>query len=90
VRVAKAEGEFSWHSHSDSDELFLVISGDFGIEFRGGLTKLAPGEMLIVPAGTEHRPLAVGECHILVLDREGEPNTGTSPSQYTRSRLERI
>ena len=90
VRIAKVEGEFTWHSHADSDELFLVLSGDFAIEFRDGLTRLAPGELIVVPAGTEHRPVANGECAILMLDREGEPNTGASPSAYTRATLEAI
>ena len=90
VRVAKVEGEFTWHSHADSDELFLVVSGDFGIAFRDGLRKLAPGEMIVVPKGVEHKPIANGECEILMLDREGEPNTGVNPSEYTRDRLETI
>ena len=60
------------------------------IEFRDGLTKVAPGELIVVPAGTEHRPVANGECAILMLDREGEPNTGASPSAYTRETLETI
>jgi len=90
IRLAKADGEFTWHSHADSDELFLVLSGDFAIEFRDGLARLAPGEMIVVPKGTEHRPVANGECEILLLDREGEPNTGASPSGYTRARLESI
>ena len=90
VRIAKVEGEFTWHSHVDSDELFLVLSGDFGIEFRDGLTKVAPGELIVVPAATEHRPIANGECAILMLDREGEPNTGASPSAYTREALDTI
>jgi mannose-6-phosphate isomerase-like protein (cupin superfamily) len=90
VRIAKVEGEFPWHSHADSDELFLVLSGNFGVEFRDGLTKLGPGELTVVPAGTEHRPVANGECAILMLDREGEPNTGASPSAYTREILETI
>ena len=90
VRIAKAEGEFTWHSHADSDELFLVLSGDFAIEFRDGLTPLAPGEMIVVPRGVEHKPVANGECHVLVLDKEGEPNTGASPSHYTRAGLETI
>ncbi len=90
VRIAKVDGEFTWHSHVDSDELFFVISGDFGIEFRDGLVRLASGEMIIVPAGTEHKPVANGECAILMLDREGEPNTGTSPSEYTRESLETL
>lgn len=90
VRVAKVDGEFIWHSHADSDELFLVISGDFGIEFRDGLKKLAPGEMIVVPAGTEHKPVATGECTILMLDREGEPNTGGQTSEFTRERLDTL
>ena len=90
VRIAKAEGEFTWHSHADSDELFLVLSGEFAIEFREGLVHVAPGELIVVPKGTEHRPVADGECHVMILDREGEPNTGASPSQYTRDRLENI
>lgn len=90
IRIAKVDGEFSWHSHADSDELFLVISGDFGIEFRDGLRKVAPGELIVVPAGTEHRPVANGECAIVMLDREGEPNTGGTPSDYTREKLETI
>ena len=90
VRVAKVEGEFTWHSHSDSDELFFVISGDFGIEFRDGLRRLAPGELLVVPKGVEHRPIANGECQIMMVDREGEPNTGANPSHYTRAGLDRI
>lgn len=90
VRIAKVEGEFTWHSHDDTDELFLVISGDFAIEFRDGVRSLAPGELIVVPKGTEHRPIARGECQILMLDREGEPNTGVAPSSYTRARLETI
>ncbi len=90
IRLAKAEGEFSWHSHAGSDELFLVLSGDFGIEFRDGLVKVAPGEMLVVPQGVEHKPVAHGECHLLLIDREGEPNTGANPSIFTRARLETI
>ena len=90
VRIAKVEGAFTWHSHAERDELFLVISGDFAIEFRDGLKKIAPGEMIVVPKGVEHRPVANGECAILMLDREGEPNPGASPSAYTRASLEVI
>jgi mannose-6-phosphate isomerase-like protein (cupin superfamily) len=90
VRIAKVEGEFTWHSHAESDELFLLISGDFAIEFRDGLVPIAPGELIVVPKGVEHRPVATGECQILMLDREGEPNTGASPSEYTRQTLETL
>jgi len=90
IRVAKVDGEFTWHSHEDSDELFLVISGDFGIEFRDAMRRFGPGEFVVVPKGVEHRPVANGECQILMLDREGEPNTGGQPSGYTRPALELI
>jgi mannose-6-phosphate isomerase-like protein (cupin superfamily) len=90
LRVAKLKGEFTWHSHADSDELFLVIDGDLTIEFRDGARRLGRGEAIVVPKGVEHRPMAENECAVLVMDREGEPNTGTSPSQFTRDRLERI
>ncbi len=90
VRIAKVSGEFTWHSHTDTDELFVVLSGDFAIEFRDGLRRLSAGEMIVVPRGTEHRPIANGECRILMLDGEGEPNTGQNPSDYSRAELETI
>ncbi len=90
VRVAKVEGEFTWHRHGETDELFLVVSGELGIEFRDATRHLKAGEMIVVPRGVEHRPFAAGECHILLMDREGEPNTGTNPSEYTREKLETI
>jgi mannose-6-phosphate isomerase-like protein (cupin superfamily) len=90
IRIAKVDGEFTWHSHAGTDELFLVISGDFAIEFRDGVKRIAPGEMIVVPKGVEHRPVANGECQILMLDAEGEPNTGANPSAYTRQTLETL
>ena len=90
LRVAKLKGEFSWHSHAETDELFLVLDGNLAIEFRDGVRRLAAGEALVVPKGVEHRPMADEECAVLLIDREGEPNTGTSPSEYTRASLERI
>ena len=90
IRLAKLLGDFTWHSHADTDELFLVISGELGIEFRDGIRRLKAGEMIVVPKGTEHRPFADAECHIMLIDREGEPNTGVNPSERTRDRLEEI
>lgn len=90
IRVAKLHGDFTWHAHADTDELFFVVSGELGIEFRDGTKRLKPGEMLIVPRGTEHRPFAETECHILLIDREGEPNTGINPSERTRAVLESL
>lgn len=90
VRLAKLLGDFTWHSHADTDELFLVVSGELGIEFRDGIQRLTAGEMIVVPKGTEHRPFADAECHIMLMDHEGEPNTGVNPSERTRERLEEV
>ena len=89
VRVAKIAGDFTWHAHAETDELFLVVQGEIGIEFRGGeIRRLRAGEMLVVPRGSEHRPFADSEAHILMMDRAGEPNTGVNPSHLTRATLE--
>jgi mannose-6-phosphate isomerase-like protein (cupin superfamily) len=91
VRVSKLKGEFVWHSHAGTDELFLVLKGALTIEFRDGVRTLGPGEFLVVPKGVEHRPVAPEEVELLIMDREGEPNTGTEPvSALTRARLETL
>lgn len=90
IRLAKVQGEFSWHSHAETDELFLVISGELTMEFRDRAVTLLPGEMIVVPKGTEHRPTATVETHLLLMDREGEPNTGEQPGEFTRAKLERV
>lgn len=90
LRLAKLSGAFSWHSHADTDELFLVISGVLTIEFRDGIRTLNAGDMIVVPKGVEHRPVADAECAVLLIDREGEPNTGVNPSAFTRTALETL
>jgi len=77
VRLVKVEGEFIWHSHDDTDELFLVIEGQLDIELRERTIHLQPGEMFVVPRGTEHRPIAPnGEAKLLLIDPANMPNTG--------------
>jgi len=90
LRLAKLKGAFTWHSHADTDELFFVVSGKLRIEFRDGIRDLGTGDMLVVPKGIEHRPVADEECAVLLIDREGEPNTGANPSEFTRSKLEAL
>lgn len=90
VRVSKLKGEFVWHSHAETDELFLVLKGRLAIEFRDGVRTLNPGEFLVVPKGVEHRPVAPEEVELLIMDREGEPNTGAIVSEWTRARLESL
>ena len=91
LRVAKVAGEFVWHSHADTDELFLVLSGELTMHFRDRMEVLKPGEAIVVPRGTEHKPAADGECHMLVMDADGTVNTGevVDPG-LTRATLERI
>ena len=84
VRLAKLEGDFHWHAHPDTDELFLVIEGELDIEFRDRVETLVAGEMIVVPAGTEHWPRArKGEVKVLIMDAEGTPNTGDAATAFT-------
>ena len=77
VRLVKVEGEFVWHQHPDTDELFLVLDGTLDIELRDRTVTVGPGELLIVPRGTEHRPAARrGEVKLLLIDPNDTPNTG--------------
>ena len=77
VRLVKVEGEFVWHQHDDTDELFLVLDGQLEMEFRDRTEKLGPGEMIVVPKGVEHRPCArKGEVKLLLIDPADTPNTG--------------
>jgi mannose-6-phosphate isomerase-like protein (cupin superfamily) len=76
VMVVKAKGEFTWHSHPDTDDFFLVLKGQLTIELRDGAVRLGPGDLYIVPKGVEHRPVAEEEVHILLIEPAGTPNTG--------------
>ena len=76
LMVVKAHGEFSWHSHPDTDDFFLVLKGRLVIQLRDGAVSLGPGELYVVPRGVEHRPVAEEETHILLIEPAGTPNTG--------------
>ena len=78
-KLAKLEGEFVWHSHPETDEVFLVLAGQLRIDFRDEPVTLQTGEMLVVPAGVEHKPVAESACHVMLLVREGTVNTGNAP-----------
>ena len=85
VKAVKIEGEFVWHSHSDTDEFFLVRSGNMTIQMRDRSdVVLGSDEFFIVPKGVEHRPVADAECEVLLLEPVGVVNTGdASPSDET-------
>ena len=77
IMVVKLEGEFVWHSHAETDDFFLVLDGELDIELRDRTVTLGPGELFVVPAGIEHRPVARrGEVKLLLIEPEGTPNTG--------------
>ena len=83
VKAAKVQGEFVWHSHPDTDELFMPVKGSVVIQFRDRDVLLNPGEMLVVPKGVEHRPVADEECELVVFVRAGTVNTGTAGGELT-------
>ncbi|PSJ40512.1 cupin domain-containing protein [Allosphingosinicella deserti] len=77
VRLVRTEGEWVWHKHDETDELFLILDGEFDMDFRDRTMTVRTGELLIVPRGTEHRPAARrGEVKLLLIDPDGTPNTG--------------
>jgi mannose-6-phosphate isomerase-like protein (cupin superfamily) len=90
VKVVKLEGEFVWHHHDDEDELFLVVSGRLRMQLRDGEVILGPGELLVVPKGVEHRPVAEGETHVVLIEPKTTLNTGNVRDERTVDELERI
>ena len=84
VMVVKVRGAFTWHAHDDTDDLFLVLNGRIRIELADGDVELGPGELFVVPAGVEHRPVAEEEAEVLLMEPTGTPNTGDHGSAAPR------
>jgi mannose-6-phosphate isomerase-like protein (cupin superfamily) len=84
IMVVKLKGEFVWHSHSDTDDFFLVLKGRLKIELRDQTIELGPGELFVVPKGVEHRPVADEEVHLLLIEPTGTPNTGDKETAAER------
>lgn len=76
VKVVKLKGPFVWHKHDDADELFWVLRGQLRIEFRDGEVRLGPGELVVIPRGVEHRPVADEEVDVALFEPAGVVNTG--------------
>lgn len=83
IKLVKLEGEFVWHRHDETDELFLVISGELTIQLRDGDVTLGPGQMFVVPRGVEHCPIAAGEVHAMLIEPAGVVNTGDAGGELT-------
>jgi mannose-6-phosphate isomerase-like protein (cupin superfamily) len=90
VKVVKLEGEFVWHHHEAEDELFLVLRGRLAMHLRDGVVELGPGELLVVPRGVEHKPVALEETHVLLFEPASTLNTGNVRDARTIERPERI
>ncbi len=82
-KLVKFQGEFVWHSHQETDEVFITLDGEMIIEFRDGKVKLETGEMFVVPKGVEHKPFAENECKIMVVEPAGTINTGDAGGDMT-------
>ena len=82
-KLVKVKGEFIWHEHKDTDEVFIVIEGKMRIEFRNGVVYLSTGEMFVVPKGVEHKPFAENECKIMLVEPIGVINTGDISGELT-------
>lgn len=83
VKVVKVQGEFVWHTHPDTDELFLVISGELTIQLRDRDVILGPNDVFVVPKGVEHCPRAAEEVHALLFEPQGTVNTGDAGGSMT-------
>ena len=82
-KLAKIQGEFVWHDHPETDEVFIVIDGEMAIEFRDRTVRLNTGELFVVPRGVEHKPCAERECQIMLVEPRGVVNTGDAGGELT-------
>jgi mannose-6-phosphate isomerase-like protein (cupin superfamily) len=87
VMVVKVKGEFNWHSHPDTDDLFFVLAGRLTIQMRDGDVVLGPGEMYVVPKGVEHCPRADEETHLIIIEPSGTPNTGDPETAAIKTKI---
>jgi len=90
VKAVKLKGEFVWHHHDDEDELFLVLRGRLLMELRDGPRWVEEGELIIIPRGVEHRPVAEQEVHVLLFEPASTLNTGNVRDERTVAELDRI
>src|SRR5579884_3398003 len=82
-KLARAKGDFIWHKHEETDEVFLILDGQLRIDFRDGSVTLEAGEMFVVPRGKEHKPFAAEECKLMLIEPRGTVNTGDAGGKLT-------
>lgn len=86
IRVVRAHGEFTRHSHPETDEVFLVLSGELTIRLDDGEVHLRPGQLFVVPRGTPHQPVSEHGAQVVLVEPSATVNTGDSPSELTAQR----
>lgn len=82
-KLVKLAGEFVWHAHEHTDEVFLVVHGEMQVGYRDRDVTVRAGEMIVVPRGVEHITRAAAECHALIIEPRGVVNTGDTTSDLT-------
>ena len=82
-KIAKIKGEFIWHNHTETDEVFIVIEGSMKILLRGKTIQLSKGDLYVVPKGTDHKPVAEKECKLMLVELKGTKNTGSETHKLT-------
>lgn len=91
VKLVKFKGEFVWHKHDAEDEMFLVIKGEFNMELRDKTITISKGDFIIIPKGTEHRPVALDEVEVMLFEPDTTINTGDAvDTNFTRRALKEI
>jgi mannose-6-phosphate isomerase-like protein (cupin superfamily) len=90
IKIVKFKGEFVWHSHSDTDETFIILDGKMIMYFRDKLVELNSGEMIVIPKGVEHKPTSREGYKAILIEPEGVPNTGDVKSEMTIKQIEWI
>ena len=90
IKLAKLQGEFDWHHHDNEDELFFVVKGQLTIKFRDKDLVLDAGELVVIPKGVDHMPVAAEEVHVMLIEPKGTLNTGNVVTEKTKQVLERI
>ncbi len=91
LKLVKLQGEFVWHHHEETDELFYVVQGTLLMHFRDKTVELGEGELIIVPKMIEHKPEAIEECHVMLFELAGTLNTGTAEKgELTQEELQWI
>lgn len=90
IKLAKLKGEFDWHHHENEDELFMVVRGQLTIKFRDKDVVLDKGELIVIPKGVDHLPVAAEEVHVMLIEPIGTINTGNVITEKTKEMLDRI